>query len=231
MPTSASEPMAQPQRIALVDDHVLLRGMLADALSALGGFVVTVQADNGAEFIERVREAEVDIALIDLQMPVMDGFETLAWLTAHRPLVKAAVLTFDATEEALMRAVRLGARGYLLKSMDRARFDEALEALARTGYWLGEASNDPAGPVAGTKRFLRKRDELRAALTPREREVLHQLCAPDEPSYAVIAERLGITRSTVQQHVDHICERHGLKGRVGMALLAAQIGLVDLGAR
>lgn len=229
IPSRASEPEAP--RIALVDDHTLIRETLAHALSASGGYVVTVQASNGVEFTERMRDAQVDIALIDLQMPVMDGYETLAWLAAHHPLVKAAVLTFDATEAALMRAVRLGARGYLLKDMDRARFEEALDALATTGYWLGPRSGKADEKAQAALPVVRKRAELLGTLTPREREVLYHLCAPDEPSYERIAERLGIARSTVQRHVDHICERHGLKGRVGMALLAAQLGLVDVWGR
>ena len=98
--------------VALVDDHHLMRSGLVATVNALGGYHVTIEAGNGKELIDALHGAELPaIAIVDLNMPVMDGYETIAWLRANAPSVLPLALTFDATDDAMVKAVRAGARG------------------------------------------------------------------------------------------------------------------------
>ncbi|MBK6753751.1 MAG: response regulator transcription factor [Flavobacteriales bacterium] len=101
-----------PHDLALVDDHHLMRSGLATMLNGLDGYRVTIEAANGRELIEALRDATPPaIAIVDLNMPVMDGYATIAWLRTNAPEILPLALTFDAGDDALVRAMRAGARG------------------------------------------------------------------------------------------------------------------------
>ena len=106
-----------PHSVALIDDHHLMRTGLAAMVDGFGDYKVTVEAANGHEFILALSGMEEPaIAIVDLHMPVMDGYETIAWIRSNRPAILPLALTFDAADEAMVRAVRAGARGFLLKT-------------------------------------------------------------------------------------------------------------------
>lgn len=106
----------QPIPIALVDDHTLFRSVLADMIQGTERFNVVVQAADGAEYLHAVKQgAEVAVAVVDLCMPVMDGFETIAWIRANTPGTRALALTFELSAEVHERALQAGACGFLRK--------------------------------------------------------------------------------------------------------------------
>jgi DNA-binding NarL/FixJ family response regulator len=136
--------------IALVDDHQLMRAGLASIINELDHYRVSLEASNGMEFIEQLGNGQLPaIAIIDLNMPVMDGYETLAWLREHVPTIMPLALTFDAHESAMLKAVHAGVRGFLLKSAPPEVLRKALDSLVLTGYYLNDATHDVLirGPV------------------------------------------------------------------------------------
>jgi DNA-binding NarL/FixJ family response regulator len=217
--------------IALVDDHHLVRSGLAAAVNALGGYAVHVEAGNGRELIaELERGAAPRIAIVDLNMPVMDGFETIAWLRANAPQVLPLALTFDAAEEAMVRAVRAGARGFLLKNARPEVLKRALDSLAQTGYYY---SDDLSGALQRhpdmKTRAERERDRVLEQITPREMEFLLLVCDEAEYTYEQMAERMGVHRRTVDNFRIGLFEKFGIKSKTGLVLFALRWGLLGNG--
>ena len=132
-----------PHDLALVDDHHLMRSGLATMLNGLDGYRVTIEAANGRELIEALRDATPPaIAIVDLNMPVMDGYATIAWLRTNAPEILPLALTFDAGDDALVRAMRAGARGFVLKNVRPPVLRAALDSLVLTGYYHSEAVHE-----------------------------------------------------------------------------------------
>jgi len=219
--------------VALVDDHHLMRNGLVATVNALGGFRVTLEAGNGRELIDAL-EANTQqggtapvIAIVDLNMPVMDGYETIAWLRANAPQILPLALTFDATEEALVRAVRAGARGFLLKNPRPEVLKFALDSLIAMGYYYTEATHEVLQrPPDGKTREERELEEVMARITPRELEFLQLVCSDEELTYEEVAGVMGITRRSVDNFRVQLFEKFNLKSKTGLVLFAMRWGLV-----
>lgn len=213
--------------MALADDHHLMRSALAAAINGLGGFRVTAEAGDGRELQQLLAgAASPDLAIIDLRMPVMDGYATIAWLREQHPACRALALTYDASDDALARAMVAGARGFLLKSAKPTELREALETVAREGYYLGEPGRARAQAAREALGEARERARIRSEVTPRELEFLRLLCDPGELTYEQIGERMGVKPRTVEFFRTSLCDKFGLRSKTGLVLFALKWGLV-----
>ncbi len=204
--------MTLPVRILIVDDHPLTRGALSALLSG-NGFGVVGEAGDGREAIERARELQPDLVLLDLTMPELDGLTALPLIREAAPACEVVVLTASESEGNLLGAIRGGAAGYLLKSEPPDRIVSFLRGVAR-----GEAAL--SGIVA--RRLLEQvregeplehgvPDAIADRVTARELEVLlllDQHLATDE-----IAKRLYISEHTVRSHVKSLLAKLRVSSR------------------
>ncbi|MBK6341506.1 MAG: response regulator transcription factor [Flavobacteriales bacterium] len=217
-------------RIALVDDHHLVRAGLAATVNALGDYQVTLEAGHGAEMIERLglTQAPPQLAIIDLNMPVMDGWDTIAWLNKHRPEILSMALTFEATEDSILRAVRAGARGYLLKNAKPEVLRLALDSIRLTGYYHNDDLNEvlKGNPDRLTPRE-RERSELLERITDREMHLLRLVCDEQEFTYDQIAEIMGLHRRTVDYYRIQLFNKFGVRSKTGLVLFALRWNLLD----
>lgn len=214
-------------KIALADDHVLLRNGLATLLSD-HGFNVLFGADNGKDFLEKLKSNSLpDVVLMDINMPRMDGFETCLWLKQNHPTVKVLALSMYDDENAIIRMLKNGARGYVLKDSEPHELKIALEAVHTKGFYHSEivsgklihAINNLDGyENASTKNVL--------GLTQKEIEFLK--LAATEMTYKEIAERMLVSPRTVDGYRDGLIEKLNVKGRVGMVLFAIKSGIVNI---
>lgn len=220
--------------VALVDDHHLMRSGLAATVNALGGYRVAVEAGNGRELVEALELMQRNalalpaIAIVDLNMPVMDGYATIGWLRENTPAVLPLALTFDAADDALVRSVRAGARGFLLKNTRPAVLKTALDSLMLTGYYYTDQTHKAMQehPALRTRQE-RDRETVLAQITPREMEFLLLVCDPQEYTYEQMAERMGIHRRSVDNHRVGLFEKFGIKSKTGLVLFAMRWGLVQ----
>jgi DNA-binding NarL/FixJ family response regulator len=213
-------------KIALVDDHVLLRKGLANLLSDLD-YEVVFQADNGKQFIERLKTGEQpQVVLMDINMPLMNGYETTLWLKENHPDIKVLVLSMLDDEDSVIRMIRNGAKGYVLKDCHPDELKTALNAVLHKGFYHSEmvsgklvhAINQPQG---------KDTDQGGAArLTEKETEFLKWICT--EYSYKEIADKLNISPRTVDSYRDTLQEKLGCKGRVSLVLWAVKNGVVTV---
>lgn len=214
-------------RIAFVDDHTLVRTGLVGLVNRLGGYRVVLEADDGREFTKALPKGpNIDIAIVDLNMPIMDGYATIAWLHKHHPHIKALALTFDASESAAIRAVHVGARGFLLKNVKPAVFKEALDSVRDTGYYGSEEGYYPNEDRLSD--YERQQKKILSTITDRELEFIKLACAPEEYTYIEIADRMNIKPSTVEAHRKHLFDRFRIKSKAGLVIFAYRWGIVQV---
>jgi DNA-binding NarL/FixJ family response regulator len=205
-------------KVLLVDDHAVVRHGLADLLTAAGIDVVGELAD-GALAADAVGELEVDLVLMDLSMPTMDGIEATRAVLAARPQTKVVILTSYAEHARLHAALEAGAVGYLLK-------DAEPEDIVR-GLWDAATGGVPLSPRAAAALLPQNRpsvDTTLDALTVRERDVL-ALVAAGLPNKS-IARRLEISEKTVKAHLTRVFAAIGVSDRTSAALWAQRHGLI-----
>lgn len=220
-----------PHSIAIVDDHHLVRAGLITTVNDLGDYRVTVEAGHGEELIQALEGATElpALAIVDLNMPVMDGWATIAWLRKHHPAIMPLALTFDASEDALVRAVRAGARGFLLKNARPEVLRLALDSIRLTGFFYDDDAHTTLkrNPDWLTPRE-RERQQVLDALTPRELELIQLICDERELTYEHIARLMDIQRRTVESFRSTLFSKFNIKSKTGVVLFAMRWNLLDI---
>lgn len=214
----------KPIRVLIVDDHTLFRSGIRLVLQRQEGFEVVGEASDGLEGVKLAKKLAPDVVLQDLHMPGTSGLEAIPLLREEAPQAQIVMLTVSEDAEDLLEALRIGARGYLLKNIDT---DFLLDSIRRAangesvmspqmGGKLADAMRNPpkgASPVPDTNK-----------LSPREREIIAMLARG--ASNKEIARELNLAESTVKIHVQGILRKLNLASRVQAAVYAVEHGLV-----
>lgn len=206
--------------IVIVDDHILIAKAIGSILSNFNQFEVLYECENGEELQEKFkRKGNVPhIVLLDISMPVMDGFETAKWLKENHPEVLIMALSMQDDEQSLIKMVKCGARGYLLKNVHPVELENALNNLIRTGYYYPEwATNKVFASLSNE--VVTSPTEL---LNEREKEFLRYSIT--EMNYKEIADKMFCSTRTVEAYRNSLFEKLGLKSRVGLAVYAVKNG-------
>jgi NarL family two-component system response regulator YdfI len=225
-------------RILIADDHLIIRQGLRLILETADDLELVGEAADGAEAVRLAAEFNPDVVLMDLRMPGMDGLTAIQHLHAEQPHVAVVILTTFNEDDLMMRGLRAGAKGFLLKDTDRDTLFATIRAAARGETLLRPdilarvlAYSPPAGPA-------QTQGPAQAALPPaprrplegcglseREREVLAGVAQGERNKE--IAARLGITERTVKAHLDSIYNKLGVDSRAAAVSVAHQRGLID----
>ena len=209
-----------PIRILVADDHPVVRDGLVAVLSTQLDFVVVGEAGGGEEVLRQVADLQPDVLLLDLEMPEMDGVETLRRLREAKSGVRVIVFTAFDTDDRILAAVRAGAQGYLLKGVPREEVFQAVRVV--------HAGNSLLQPIVAS-RLLRQVSEESTAppglhtLTTRERDVLRLLMRGLQNKE--IAAELVVTERTVKFHVSSILTKLGAGNRTEAVAIANKYGL------
>ncbi len=212
----------KPIRALLADDHTLVRAGIRGLLQGLPGVEVVGEAEDGPEALRLAESLRPDVVLLDIGMPGLNGLEVAGRLAALDPSIRVLILSMHTSEEYVLRALRAGCAGYLLKRSAVSELEVAVRAVARGETYLSPAVSkqvvdDYVGRTGGAT------DPI-DALTPRQREIL-QLVAEGNTSKE-IAERLGLSFKTVEAHRAQIMERLGVRDLAGLVRFAVRVGLV-----
>lgn len=212
--------------IALVDDHVLLRNGLA-TLVKLIGFHVVFEADNGEECIQKINARTwPDLVLMDISMPVKDGFETTLWLKQNYPGIKVLALTMVDDENAVIRMLKNGAKGYLLKETNPAELKIAIHAAVEKGFYYSEmVSGRLLHSLTGDDEESQASQQV-THLTDKEIWFLKLACT--ELAYKEIAAKMKLSPRTVDSYRDNLFHKLNIKTRTGLAVYAIKNGIVKL---
>lgn len=216
-PDEAADP-ASPATILLIDDHPMLRNGVRQLIGMEPTLTVAGEAGNGRDGIALAESLDPDLILLDLNMPEMNGFETLDILRRKPLSGRVVVFSVSNYREDLITALRRGADGYLLKDMEP---EELLVALRQAAAGKMVVSPALTEVLAGALREVRSDDEPDInSLTPRERDIL-KLIAQGQPN-KMIARKLDITESTVKVHVKNLMKKMKVKSRVEAAVWVLQ---------
>jgi DNA-binding NarL/FixJ family response regulator len=209
-----------PIRILIADDHSVVRQGLKMFLALDPELEVIGEAENGAEAVRLAGELQPDVVLMDLLMPVMDGITAIENIRATLPDIEVLAVTSVLEDTAVIRAIRAGAIGYMLKDTQADELCRAIKAAA-----AGQVQLSPEA----ASRLLRevRAPESPEALTDRETDVLRLLARG--LANKEIAQQLSIGEKTVKTHVSHILAKLGVASRTQAALYAARVGLVPAG--
>ena len=207
-------------KIALVDDHVILRKSLAVLIEMFKDFEIILQADNGRDFINQLPLKQMpEIVLLDITMPIMDGVETAKWLKQNHPKVKVLALSMIKNDLIIIRMLNNGARGYILKDCEPGELRAALHNVYEKGYYY----NDLVTPGMRTKEEL---DFPKMMLTEQELIFLRWACT--EKSHKQIADEMKLSPRTVDGYRDSLFKKLNVTSRVGIAMYAIRTGFVQL---
>jgi DNA-binding NarL/FixJ family response regulator len=206
--------------IAIVDDHLLIAKALTGIIENFTQFKVLYECENGKVMQEKfmLKKNIPDIVLLDISMPVMDGFATAEWLRDNHPEVLIMALSMQDDEQSLIRMVKAGATGYLLKNVHPAELEKALNNLVQNGSYYPEWAASKVFKSLGKPTTSQKN----FAITDREKEFLRY--SVTEMSYKEIAEKMFCSPRTVESYRDALFEKLDLKTRVGIAVFAIKNG-------
>jgi two-component system nitrate/nitrite response regulator NarL len=219
-------------RLLVVDDHSLFRRGLIALLAQHAGMRVVGEAGDAGEALRRAAELAPDVVLLDNHLPGVRGIDALPALSAAAPGAKVLMLTVSEDEEDLADALRAGAQGYVLKTIEGDALVQAIERCASgeavvspemTGKLVTalRARRDP--PSAAAAAAAAPDDDPLAALSPREREIVRHIARG--LSNKEIGRELEIAETTVKIHVQHILRKLGITSRVQAAVVASERGL------
>jgi DNA-binding NarL/FixJ family response regulator len=213
-PSSVNEG-SQPIRILIADDHALIREGIAVLVGTQPDMNLVAEASNGSEAIQQFRTHRPDITLMDLQMPEMGGFDAIVAIRGEFPDAKIVVLTTYKGDVQILRALKAGAQGYLLKSTFHKELVETIRAV--------HAGRKALSPEASYELAEHATDD---ALTPAEINVLRLIAAGNTNKQ--IADQLSITEETVKSRVKSILSKLGANDRTHAATIGVKRGIIEV---
>ena len=211
-------------RVALADDHELIRKGFIQILEN-NNFQVVADADNGKELIEKLKTEPADVVLMDINMPVMDGVKATAWLRKNMAATRVLVVSVLGDDESMIRMLKAGARGYLVKNAKTNDLVRAINDVHEKGYHFSDMVTSRV--VSSINHNEADKDLLTGdVLTDRETDFLKLCCT--EKSYKEIANDLKVSPRTVEGYGKILFEKLGLKSRTGLVLYAIRNHIVSI---
>ncbi|MAN59641.1 MAG: DNA-binding response regulator [Flavobacteriaceae bacterium] len=204
--------------VVVVDDHNLLSEAIGSLVDDFEHFALAYVCRNGKELLTELtrRGKTPDIVLMDVNMPIMNGIEATEHLKEHYPEIKVLALSIEEEEEIILKMLRAGARGYLMKDTKKEILEEALEQLMDKGYYH---TNTIAKILVGSL----TKQPFDIEFTDRELEFIEYACT--EMTYREIAEKMFLSPKTIEGYRDSIYEKIGIKNRIGLVLYAIRNNL------
>lgn len=216
--------MTKKIQVAVADDHVLLRRALAKLIASFDNYTVLFEADNGKEVKSKISQHIIpDIVLLDVNMPDMDGFETARWIYSNYPQVKILALSMFSDENTIIKMLRFGAKGFVLKSVDPEKLKEALDSVMEKDFYLSDFISEKI--LSGLHKNVDIQEEA-VSLTAKEKEFLKLVCS--ELTYKDIAEKMFVSHRTVDDYRNSLFDKLKVRSRVGLVMYAIKHHLVEL---
>ena len=211
--------------IVIVEDHLLIAKAISNIIEGFRDYKVIYEVENGKELIAKITQpGQVpEIVLLDISMPLMDGYETAKWLNEHYPNVLVMALTMRNEDEALIKMIKCGAKGFLHKNIHPAELELALNTLVEKGHYFPDWAT---GKLLNNIARDDKPQQEKINLTAKEIEFLQY--AATELTYKEIGEKLYCSPRTVEGYRDALFEKLELKTRIGLVVYGIRNGIIRI---
>ena len=217
--------MSNKLKICIADDHTLFRKAMVNLLQSFDRVTSVRDAENGKELLQLFKTEAPHIAIVDLQMPVMDGVEACEKILANYPDTKVIVLTMHDSEKYILHMIEMGVHAFLLKNTDPEEFEKAIHDVIDKDFYHNEiviaALRRNLKERVGAERPIFKKHDL----TDREQEILKLICR--ELTIKEIGDRLSISENTARNHKANLMEKIGTKNTVGLVKFAYETGIIQ----
>ena len=209
--------------VALTDDHAILRKGVAEIISRFDGIEVIMEAGNGKELLSKLESAEVlpDVCIIDINMPEMNGYETAAEIKKRWPDIRMLALSMYDTELNIIKMLRSGANGYVLKDNDPEDLRIAILEVHKNGFFHSDL-------VTGRMLHILRDSATRAALDINEREQQFLKLCCSELTYKEIADKMYLSPRTIDGYRESLFEKLKITSRTGLVMYAMKAGIAGL---
>jgi two-component system, NarL family, invasion response regulator UvrY len=214
-----------PTKIGLVDDHILLRDALVTVIKSFDDFSISLVADNGKEFIQKLNQVtKPEILLLDLNMPEMDGHETIHWIKKNHPDIKILILTmYDA--DSLIHLIKEGVKGFLKKDVLPGELRHALQSINENGTYC---SHSVTSRLFNLMQNQGSKFSAWGTTILSEHEITFLKFVATEMTYKEVAQKMNISPRTVDNYRDALFLKLNIKSRVGLAMYAVKTGIVTV---
>lgn len=211
-------------KLAIVDDHNLFRKGLITLINLAdkeNRYTILFEAESGLEMKQKLNKKNLpDIILMDINMPDMDGYEVTQWLKENYPGIKILVITMIESENTIIRMLRLGIKGYLLKNMEVEDMQNALDAIVNKGYYYSDLVTNI---MANTLQSGYKTNDNEIILSLNEAKFLQLACT--DMTYIEIAAQMNVSPKTIDNYREALFQKFNVKSRVSLAVHAIKNGL------
>jgi DNA-binding NarL/FixJ family response regulator len=199
--------------VVIVEDHLLLSQAIGNIVDSFDDFEVICLCNNGKELTEKFSTSDLipDVILMDINMPIMNGIETTEWLTKHHPNVKVLALSVEDDEDTVLRMLRAGAKGYLLKDVEKSILEHALLEVIKNGFYHTKDVTDILmNSISGEQKSIQLK----------EKELIFIRYACTEMTYKEIADKMLLSPKTIDGYRQALFGKLGVKNRIGLAMYA-----------
>jgi two-component system response regulator DegU len=217
--------MKKEIKVFIADDHTLFRKAMVNLLQTFSRVSLVKDAENGKELLALIKQEPPDVALIDLQMPIMDGNDTCEYLVAKYPGIKLIVLTMHDSEKYILHMMEMGVHGFLLKNTEPDELERAIYSVYDKDFYHNDLVASVLRKSVRDKVTPNRPDFSKAELSDREKEILLMICR--ELTMREMAQRLSLSENTVRNHRANIMEKIGAHNMVGMVKYAYDSGLIN----
>src|SRR3954468_18677241 len=214
----------QPIKVAIADDHALFRAGVKTALAVKKDVELVAEADNGMQLLNLLRHIEPDVILLDIQMPIMDGIQTLPEIRKLRPNAKVIILSMHNDHSMISKLMEIGANSYLTKNSDSETIYQAIKTCFEQEFFFNELTNKALLTGLRTKR-TESFGVQEADLSDKELRVLKLMC--EEKTTKEIADIVDISPRTVEAIRDKLKTKTGAKSMAGLVMYAVKNGIMD----
>ncbi len=212
----------QKIKVAIADDHKMVSKAIENMISSNGKMKVIINANNGEKLMEEIKTAEVkpDIVLMDINMPFKNGIEATQEISENYPEIRVIALTMEDNENVIIKMLRAGAKGYLLKDMTPDILFKAIETVYEKGVFYTDVMTQSLLRIKSEDKAVKN---LLSELKEKELEFIRHACT--EMTYREIAELMGLSPKTIDGYRDSVFAKIDVKSRVGIVLFAMKNGL------
>ncbi len=212
-------------QLAIADDHQLFREGLRTIINAQSKHQVIIEASNGQLLIDQLKEKQVDVILMDLKMPVLDGIEATKLISKKFPDIKIIILSMHEDDKFILHMLEQGAKGYLLKNCDPKELVQAIETVQEQGYYFNDRVSRAMLGNINKKSKQKIRLKNVPNLTNREIQILKLIC--EGYTNAEIGQMIFLSTRTIEGHRQKLIDKTNAKNTAGLVAYAFRHGLVE----